>query len=148
MSRVRTAMDQYGEEYENDRKAAADLRAGVASLEALEGETVRENGAGVEVWRLTLELVKQLNEVLLQTLPSFWKVAKGYMEGKYQKVSSLPTVPAAVLRSLTGLDPTEERQRHRQRPTKPDTVQSDDSGYPDPLRHPPLPVLHPFLDPG
>lgn len=22
----------------------------------------------------------------MQTLPSFWKVAKGYMEGKYQKV--------------------------------------------------------------
>ena len=80
-------MDQHGDEFENDRKAAADLRAGVASLEALEGEAVREGGAGAEVWRLTLEVVRQLNEVLLQTLPSFWKVAKGYMEGKYQKAS-------------------------------------------------------------
>ncbi len=87
ISRLRIAMDQYGDEFENDRKAAADLRAGVASLDALEGENVRENGAGAEVWRLTQEVVKQLNEVLLQTLPSFWKVAKGYMEGKYQKVN-------------------------------------------------------------
>lgn len=45
-----------------------------------------ENAAGVEVWRLIFDLVRNLNEVIMQTLPPFWKVAKGYMEGKYQKV--------------------------------------------------------------
>ena len=44
-------------------------------------------GAGHEIWKLIFELVRNLSEVLLQTIPGFWKVAKGYMEGKYQKVS-------------------------------------------------------------
>lgn len=47
---------------------------------------VSECGAGHEVWKLIYDLVHNLSEVILQTLPSFWKVAKGYMEGKYQKV--------------------------------------------------------------
>ncbi|GAA6006556.1 hypothetical protein JCM10207_004971 [Rhodosporidiobolus poonsookiae] len=91
MSRIRVAMDQYGEVEENDRKQAADLRAGVESLERLDGERVRENAAGVEVWRLIFDLVRNLNEVIMQTLPSFWKVAKGYMEGKYQKKNASST---------------------------------------------------------
>jgi hypothetical protein len=41
MSRIRVAMDQYGEVFEDDRKAASDLRACVASLQALDGEQVR-----------------------------------------------------------------------------------------------------------
>lgn len=41
MSRIRVAMDQYGEAEDNDRKQAADLGAGVASLESLDGERIR-----------------------------------------------------------------------------------------------------------
>lgn len=41
MSRIRVAMDQYGEVFDDDRKAASDLRLCVASLEALDGEAVR-----------------------------------------------------------------------------------------------------------
>ncbi|GAA5969236.1 hypothetical protein JCM11641_007520 [Rhodosporidiobolus odoratus] len=99
MSRIRIAMDQYGEVEENDRKQAGDLRAGVESLESLEGERVRENAAGVEVWRLIFDLVRNLNEVIMQTLPPFWKVAKGYMEGKYQKKNASST--SAARRSPT-----------------------------------------------
>ncbi|GJN92256.1 hypothetical protein Rhopal_005286-T1 [Rhodotorula paludigena] len=73
MSRIRVAMDQYGEAEDNDRKQAADLGAGVASLESLDGERMRENAAGVEVWRLIFDLVRNLDEVIMQTLPSFWK---------------------------------------------------------------------------
>lgn len=47
-----------------------------------------EVGCGHELWKLIFDLVRNLSEVILQTLPSFWKVAKGYMEGKYQKVRS------------------------------------------------------------
>jgi exocyst complex component 2 len=129
MSRIRIAMDQYGEVEESDRKQAADLASGVESLDRLEGERVRgaltsinstvffssppgiagdrslssnllrnaENAAGVEVWRLIFDLVRNLNEVIMQTLPPFWKVAKGYMEGKYQKVRPLPFPPPPFL---------------------------------------------------
>lgn len=47
-----------------------------------------ENATGSDVWKLIFDLVCNLSEVVLQNIPSFWKVAKGYMEGKYQKVSS------------------------------------------------------------
>ncbi|BGO96556.1 Exocyst complex component SEC5 [Rhodotorula toruloides] len=99
MSRIRIAMDQFGEAEENDRKQAADLGTGVASLQSLDGERVRENAAGAEVWRLIFDFVRNLNEVIMQTLPSFWKVAKGYMEGKYQKKNTSSS--AASRRSPT-----------------------------------------------
>ena len=54
--------------------------------------TLSEAGAGHEIWKLIFDLVRNLSEVILQTLPSFWKVAKGYMEGKYQKVRLYPPV--------------------------------------------------------
>lgn len=33
-------------------------------------------------------MVHSLSDILLQTLPNFWKVARGYMDGKYQKKES------------------------------------------------------------
>lgn len=43
-------------------------------------------GTGHEVWQVTLELVKSLSEVILTTVPNFWKIAKSYTDGKYKKV--------------------------------------------------------------
>ncbi|GAA5845225.1 hypothetical protein JCM3766R1_003363 [Sporobolomyces carnicolor] len=82
-------------ELESERLKTLDLTMSVAEgLEALEsvGERVREQALGKEVWNAIHELVRNLNEVILSTLPGFWKVAKGYMEGKYQKQKSNSTV--------------------------------------------------------
>lgn len=95
-------MDQISEEQMEERRLAADLRTCVASLDGIDGERVQgefctfsasqladrnlEMAAGHQIWKLIFELVHNLSEVISQTLPSFWKVAKGYMEGKYQKV--------------------------------------------------------------
>ncbi|KAM0755622.1 hypothetical protein T439DRAFT_295613 [Meredithblackwellia eburnea MCA 4105] len=100
-SRIRIAMDQLPEESLEDRKMAQDLRAGVASLESLEGERMRENGAGHDIWILIFNLVRNLSEVIMQTLPSFWKVAKGYMEGKYQKKNGSSAPSGGSRRSPT-----------------------------------------------
>ncbi|KAK4705258.1 exocyst complex component 2, partial [Phenoliferia sp. Uapishka_3] len=100
-SRIRIAMDQLPEEDLEDRKVAADLRTSVASLESLDGERIRESGAGSEIWKLIFDLVRNLSEVILQTLPSFWKVAKGYMEGKYQKKNGGQVQSASSRRSPT-----------------------------------------------
>lgn len=43
-------------------------------------------GVGHEAWKTMLDLVKNLSEVILSTLPNFWRIAKNYMEGKYKKV--------------------------------------------------------------
>ncbi|GAA5899347.1 exocyst subunit SEC5 [Sporobolomyces salmoneus] len=85
-------------ELENDRLKMLDLKTSVEDgLESLEsvGERIREHGLGREVWTVVYELVRNLNEVVLSTLPGFWKVAKGYMEGKYQKKSNSTVSSAA-----------------------------------------------------
>lgn len=80
--------EEEGLEFESERLKSIDLKRSVEGLESLEsvGEKIRQEGLGKEVWTVIFELVRNLNEVVLSTLPGFWKVAKGYMEGKYQKV--------------------------------------------------------------
>lgn len=85
--------------------SAQDLRACVASLQTLDPNAVygafslllyllihdgsAERVAGVPVWKAAIEVIKTLSETLLASLPGFWKVARGFMSGKYQKVRSL-----------------------------------------------------------
>ena len=38
------------------------------------------------MWQSVLTLVKNLSEVMLGALPNFWKISKGFLEGKYKKV--------------------------------------------------------------
>lgn len=42
---------------------------------------------GSQAWKATHEMVKALSELLLKWLPSFWRIGKGFLEGKYKKVS-------------------------------------------------------------
>jgi exocyst complex component 2 len=41
---------------------------------------------GHEVWSAVFDLVKNISEVMMSALPNFWKIAKGFLEGKYKKV--------------------------------------------------------------
>ena len=41
---------------------------------------------GYEVWQSVLTMVKNLSEVMLGSFPNFWKISKGFLEGKYKKV--------------------------------------------------------------
>lgn len=38
------------------------------------------------VWEAVFSLVKSVSEVLLSSLPDFWKISKNFMDGKYKKV--------------------------------------------------------------
>lgn len=38
------------------------------------------------VWQAILDMVKNISETMLANLPNFWKIAKGFMEGRYRKV--------------------------------------------------------------
>lgn len=46
-------------------------------------------GFGWQVWRGLLDLVKGLSEIMVGSLPGFWKIAKAHMEGRLQKVRDL-----------------------------------------------------------
>lgn len=47
------------------------------------------SGAGSEVWIAILAMVKNVSEVILTSLPPFWKIAKDYMDGKFKKVTGM-----------------------------------------------------------
>ncbi|PVG00796.1 hypothetical protein CPB86DRAFT_782356 [Serendipita vermifera] len=96
MQRVRSVYDaafvkvaeqraqQYPESSEPVRIAAS-LTTGINSLDIPNSEEILAKGTGHEVWQATLDLVKNLSEVMLSTIPNFWKIARSYMEGKYKK---------------------------------------------------------------
>jgi len=64
-------------------------------------------GGGHEIWEAILEMVKSVSEVLLSSLPNFWKIAKSFLEGKFKKVRLYPNLllPCFNLKnSLQALD--------------------------------------------
>ncbi|THH07884.1 hypothetical protein EW145_g3080 [Phellinidium pouzarii] len=63
------------------------LRAGIASLDSKQPESVIAQAVGCEIWQAVVDLVKEISEIMLSSLPSFWKIAKGYMDGKFKKSS-------------------------------------------------------------
>ncbi|CED82783.1 Sec5 subunit of exocyst complex [Phaffia rhodozyma] len=83
---LRTSTDQAfpkGEEALEKRRAL-NLQRCVLSLSLMkEPEKVLENGDGHEVWKAMLDLVKNLSDVLLHSLPNFWRIAKHFLDGKY-----------------------------------------------------------------
>ncbi|TEB31864.1 hypothetical protein FA13DRAFT_1754665 [Coprinellus micaceus] len=43
---------------------------------------------GEPTWQAILELVKNVSEVMLASLPSFWKISRSFIEGRFKKTSS------------------------------------------------------------
>jgi hypothetical protein len=41
---------------------------------------------GHEIWKAIWDLTKAVSEVILATLPNFWRVAKSYLDGRFKKV--------------------------------------------------------------
>lgn len=101
---------------------AQQLRTGLASIDSKQPEAVIgmclrfsfisanaymlciAQASGHEVWQATLDMVKALSEAMLHALPSFWKIAKGYMDGKYKKVSDrMPSIASVLINRLIGV---------------------------------------------
>jgi exocyst complex component 2 len=47
---------------------------------------------GHQLWLAILALVKNLSDVLVNSLPVFWKVAKGFIDGSLKKVRIIPMI--------------------------------------------------------
>lgn len=52
-------------------------------------KAIPAEAAGHEIWQAILDMVKGISEALLSSLPNFWRIAKGYMDGKYKKVGGM-----------------------------------------------------------
>ena len=43
---------------------------------------------GSDVWQAILNMVKSISEVMLTSLPNFWKISLAFLDGKYKKAST------------------------------------------------------------
>ncbi|KAG8743871.1 hypothetical protein FRC12_014937 [Ceratobasidium sp. 428] len=68
-------------------RITANLFECVCALETKSAEITLSKGPAHEVWQTTLDYVKSVSEVTLAALPSFWRVGKAFMEGKFKKTS-------------------------------------------------------------
>lgn len=73
----------------DEQVLAHGIRICVAAIGTPEYDAVLERADGSDQWRCVAGLVKQLADILNQTLPAFWKIARSYIDGKYQKVKEL-----------------------------------------------------------
>ncbi|KAH6909641.1 exocyst complex component Sec5-domain-containing protein [Coprinopsis sp. MPI-PUGE-AT-0042] len=67
---------------------AEQLHNAMIQLEAKQSEVAIAQSPGEPVWQAVFELVKNISEVLLASLPSFWKISRSFIEGRFKKSSS------------------------------------------------------------
>jgi len=82
----------FNPKYENKQELTASRR--VQLQRCLEASTSKQpeqviaQEPGHELWLTIAALVKSLSEVLVNSLPLFWKVSRGYMDGRLKKSTS------------------------------------------------------------
>ncbi|KAI0284606.1 exocyst complex component Sec5-domain-containing protein [Russula aff. rugulosa BPL654] len=58
---------------------AAQLGTCIAALKAGNQDQILPLSGGHDVWHAVFEMVKNVSEVMMSTLPNFWKIAKGFL---------------------------------------------------------------------
>lgn len=67
---------------------AAQLQVCIVALDSKAPEAVIAQAGGHEVWQATWDMVKNISEVMVSSLPNFWKIARSFLEGKFKRPSS------------------------------------------------------------
>lgn len=44
---------------------------------------------GEPVWLAIHDLIKNVSEIMMSSIPSFWKISKSFMDGKFKKVGKV-----------------------------------------------------------
>ncbi|THH19659.1 hypothetical protein EW146_g1566 [Bondarzewia mesenterica] len=78
---------------------ASQLQTCVAALRTNQPEMVIAQSGGHEVWQTIVEMVKAVSEVMISALPNFWKIAKGFFEGKFRKTRNKASGSSSSRRS-------------------------------------------------
>ncbi|KAJ7599226.1 exocyst complex component sec5 [Mycena floridula] len=64
------------------------LATALAGVESKQLDSIIAKSAGEPVWHAMADLVKHISEVMLSSLPNFWKISTSFMDGKFKKSSS------------------------------------------------------------
>ncbi|CDO75740.1 hypothetical protein BN946_scf184921.g16 [Trametes cinnabarina] len=68
-----------------NHELASQLQVCVHALETKQPETIIAHSGGHEIWEAIQTMVKNISEAMMTPLPSFWRISKSFMEGRYKK---------------------------------------------------------------
>ncbi|KAJ3517910.1 hypothetical protein NLJ89_g205 [Agrocybe chaxingu] len=75
----------------------AQIQAAIVDLEAKKVDGVIAKSPAEPVWQAIHDMVKSISEAMLASLPSFWRISKNFMDGKFKK----PNTSSGTRRSPT-----------------------------------------------
>ncbi|KAJ7770499.1 exocyst complex component sec5 [Mycena metata] len=67
---------------------AAQLQIALAALDNKQSEAAVAKCAAEPAWIAVSDMVKALSEIVLSSLPNFWRISKSFMDGKYKRPQS------------------------------------------------------------
>ncbi|KAH7869129.1 exocyst complex component Sec5-domain-containing protein [Lentinula edodes] len=82
----KSALDNAGDSLTDS--LVTQLRQSISALEAKQPDAVIAKSAGEPVWQAILDLVKNVGEAMMGSLPNFWKISNGFIDGKFKKAST------------------------------------------------------------
>ncbi|KAG2003313.1 hypothetical protein CC2G_003924 [Coprinopsis cinerea AmutBmut pab1-1] len=85
---LKKANTEYTDPTSLNASLAEQLQTAILQLEAKQSEVIVAKSPGEPVWQAVLELVKNISEVLLASLPSFWKISRSFIDGRFKKSAS------------------------------------------------------------
>ncbi|KAG9100157.1 hypothetical protein FS749_016109 [Ceratobasidium sp. UAMH 11750] len=85
---IEDARDKLPLDCADQARITSNLFECVCVLETKSAEATLSKGPAHEVWQTTLDYVKAVSEITLSALPSFWRIGKAFMEGKFKKASN------------------------------------------------------------
>ncbi|EIN08849.1 hypothetical protein PUNSTDRAFT_143551 [Punctularia strigosozonata HHB-11173 SS5] len=66
---------------------SAQLSQCLSASETKQAETVIAQSGGHEVWTAIIDLIKSVSEAMLSAFPNFWRISRGFLDGKLKKSS-------------------------------------------------------------
>ncbi|KAF7289907.1 Exocyst complex component SEC5 [Mycena indigotica] len=66
---------------------AAQLQVAISALDKKQSEAAAAKCVAEPAWQAILDMVKNLSEIVLSSLPNFWRISKSFMDGKFKKTT-------------------------------------------------------------
>ncbi|KAJ7810126.1 exocyst complex component sec5 [Mycena leptocephala] len=67
---------------------AAQLQIAIHALDNKQSDAAVAKCSAEPVWQAILDMVKTLSELVLSSLPNFWRISKSFIDGKYKRPQS------------------------------------------------------------
>ncbi|KAF9652669.1 hypothetical protein BDM02DRAFT_3153533 [Thelephora ganbajun] len=75
-------------------RLASELRICVPVLESKQAEATIATTGSNELWEVIATFVKNVSEAMIGPLPSFWRIAKNFLDGKYKRTTNSRRSPS------------------------------------------------------